>query len=144
MHPADIQAAQSAIALQCNHLSSIEAPAMRLIAQIFPYQHGIPKGYFDLPDPEAERIDADIERHSKARELKIKAFHDFIYGADTNALRLPRPDAGRYTTAARKLLMWAGIFGCDETFRRAAAYSLIANLRLDAGGYFDRQEDSTQ
>lgn len=144
MHPADIQAAQAAVARQCGHLSSIQAPAMRLIAQIFPYQHEMPKGYFDLSDDEAEHVDAEIERHVKARELKIGAFHDFIYGADTNALRLPRPDAGRYTTAARKSLMWAGILGADETFRRAATYSLIANMRLDADGYFDRQEETAQ
>lgn len=144
MHSADLIAAREGVASYCRRHPEINANVNQILAQIFPHQHAVPSNYFKLSDKEAEAVDAEIERHVKARELKIRAFHDFLAGEDTNALRLPRPDAGRYTTAARKSLMWAGILGADETFRRAATYSLIANMRLDADGYFDRQEETAQ
>ena len=74
------------------------------------------------------------------RELKIKAFHDFTFGHDTNALRIPRADAGQYSEAYRFQLFWMGTLGADDTFRRAATYSLLANIKLEDEGHFERKE----
>lgn len=141
---ADLEAAREGIARHCGRLPSVNATALQIIASIFPYQHAIPTNYFSLSDAEAERVGAEAERHAKARELKIKAFHDFVYGIDTNALRIPRPDAGRYTRPAQAGLIWAAILGADSVFRRAATYSLIANMRLENGGFFAQGQGRPQ
>lgn len=140
MHTADLDAARAAADHVFRNQPGVGASVMGLIAQIFPHQHTVPKDYFTLSGKEAERVDAEIERHVRARELKIKAFHDFTFGHDTNALRIPRADAGQYSEAYRFQLFWMGTLGADDTFRRAATYSLLANIKLEDEGHFERKE----
>lgn len=140
MHTAYLDAARAAADHAFRNHPSVNKHVMGLIAQIFPRQHTVPKDYFTLSSKDVERVDAEIERHVRARELKIKAFHDFIFCLDTNALRIPRPDAGPYSNAYRLQLFWMGVLGADDTFRRAATYSLLANIKLEDEGHFERKE----
>lgn len=140
MHTADLDAARAAADRVFRNQPGASKNVMGLIAQIFPHQHTVPKDYFTLSNKEAEIVDAGIERHVRARELKVKAFHDFIFCLDTNALRIPRADAGQYSDAHRLQLFWMGVLGADDTFRRAATYSLLANIKLEDEGHFERKE----
>lgn len=140
MHTADLDVARAAADRVFRNQPGVDKNVMGLIAQIFPHQHTVPKDYFTLSNKEAEIVDAGIERHIRARELKAKAFHDFIFCLDTNALRIPSPDAGPYSNAYRLQLFWMGVLGADDTFRRAATYSLLANIKLEDEGHFERKE----
>lgn len=140
MHPSDLAAAREGVASYCRRNPHIGATVNQILAQIFPSQHSIPHGYFNLPDEEAELVDAQIERHVKARDFKVSAFGDFISGHDMGALRIPRPDAGRYTAAFRGELLFMRGASPDPTLQKAAIDSLVANLYLDMHGRFDGAE----
>lgn len=142
MHSADLDAARAGVASYCRRLPSVGATANQILSQIFPPQHSFPKDYFKLSDDEAKVVDDEIERHVKAREFKITAFSDFITGHDMGSLRIPRPDAGRYTAAFRSELMFIRGASPDPVFQKAAIESLVTNLYLDMHGQFDvRDED---
>ena len=70
MHTADLDAARAAADRVFRNQPGVGASVMGLIAQIFPHQHTVPKDYFTLSGKEAERVDAEIERHVRARELQ--------------------------------------------------------------------------
>lgn len=132
MHPNTALAAVAQHALAARYRPPA-APVAHELQHLFPAAVDM-HGFLDVTDAVAEAMIDAAERDAKRRNLLTGMLLALIDGRDTNALRIPRPDAGCYTRTHRSSLMWSAILGAHAEFRNAASFSLIANLRLEADG----------
>lgn len=118
------------------------SPVRHEFERLFPKKNHF-VGFAEMSDEEYAKAElADIEQDMRVRILAGGLDAQLLRHDQT--LRLPRPDAGKYSVAFLSSLPWTARFGADETLRRTATYAYLANLRLTVDGAFEKQADDTE